>query len=804
MNRVLVFALPVLLVSTLTLFAVSEQGKVFTYTEPIDAVSIGVPGDTIDLSLSTWIDGRWTEWKTLEIENESDPLLRESNLVMFPESVSAIRVRGTTTGYDVHPIRVSKEPAHYSVAAVRRMAPKLVLTRAEWGADESFTIDGDDSERSDNDVELDSNGTTSTSQRVQDCLDAQRDYPEEFATTRTVTHTADGQELRWAQRYSPQIKLLTVHHTALQVTGDERSAVERMRALYTYHSNSRGWGDIGYHYVIDEFGQAYEGRAGGDGVVGGHAYCANVGTIGIALMGSFELEKPTQEQMTALKELLALLSAKYRIDLKKDVMFHGKKFPVIVRHGDLVTTTCPGYFITASMPQIRTDLVSGNIRRPIILPTFAFREDRTSERKAARVAQASLVRKPTLTPLGSTTLIGAPGSQTIIQLSFTAGEASVSRRARIATVERSHPRIGVWQDLSGQQVRVREELLSPASLTAGSATPIQLTIQFPAQARHYTLKVGDITYTLQSEGRRVRTTPAVTPPESSVDFRTRTRYTATPMTSTQNGRMIRIRLGHEAETMNVTIDQPFALGDRQIAGATVTLTKENDLCVARAGEISVKSSAVRLDPGTGVSAIASWQKSANRFRGVLECRVVDGLLVLINELPLEYYLKGLAEEPDSEPYEKQRAFAIAARSYAAYYMDPLNRKFPSKPYDGDDSPARFQAYGGVFFEQSNPRWTEAVESTAHQVITKGGSIVKTPYFSSDNGKTRSPEEAGWRGFPFAEIFYSKLDPWCEGMPMNGHGVGMSGCGAEGQANTGKKAEEILKYYYPETEISTIN
>jgi SpoIID/LytB domain protein len=42
------------------------------------------------------------------------------------------------------------------------------------------------------------------------------------------------------------------------------------------------------------------------------------------------------------------------------------------------------------------------------------------------------------------------------------------------------------------------------------------------------------------------------------------------------------------------------------------------------------------------------------------------------------------------------------------------------------------------------------------------------------------------------------------MVLHGHGVGMSGCGAEGQARQGKKYAEILKYYYPGTRITTRN
>lgn len=199
-----------------------------------------------------------------------------------------------------------------------------------------------------------------------------------------------------------------------------------------------------------------------------------------------------------------------------------------------------------------------------------------------------------------------------------------------------------------------------------------------------------------------------------------------------------------------------------------------------------------------LTRVEGYFTSPRSYRGKVECRSIDGELVLINELSLEDYLLGLAEEPDTEPFEKQRAFAIAARTYALYYMHPDHRKFPGMPYDGDDSPARFQSYHGADFEPQNPEWLRAVRDTARQVITYRGEVIRAPYFSTDTGKTRTPADAGWTDFPFPEIFTPKDDPWCVGMRLSGHGVGMSGCGAGGQARAGKTAEQILSYYYPGT------
>jgi peptidoglycan hydrolase-like amidase len=106
------------------------------------------------------------------------------------------------------------------------------------------------------------------------------------------------------------------------------------------------------------------------------------------------------------------------------------------------------------------------------------------------------------------------------------------------------------------------------------------------------------------------------------------------------------------------------------------------------------------------------------------------------------------------------------------------------------------------FEERNPRWKDAVKSTESKVLSWERKVVKAPYFSSDNGRTKSALDVwGWEHTPYLN---SKDDPWCKGMSNAGHGVGMSGCGAEGQANEGKTAEEILHYYYPGTKILPVH
>jgi len=85
--------------------------------------------------------------------------------------------------------------------------------------------------------------------------------------------------------------------------------------IYRYHAISRGWGDIGYHYIIDYWGNIYEGRYGGNGVRGAHTYydkkCDNfnVGSIGILLMGNYAKNQLPELMYNSLERLVAWLSA---------------------------------------------------------------------------------------------------------------------------------------------------------------------------------------------------------------------------------------------------------------------------------------------------------------------------------------------------------------------------------------------------------------------------------------------------------------------------------------------------------------
>lgn len=795
------------------------------FTKPVDALSMTFSKKGGEAELSYEKNGVWSGWRHVEIDDEQDPKSLESELIMLPSGVTDLRVTSANDEPVIHPIEVSDAPVTYKVAGPATDTP-TILTRSEWGADDSLLYRDKPASSSSSEDATNAPSTiigdTATG-RERDCETMIVNYPQEFKTTRRRTEV-DGKTLRWAQEYSPKVKLLVVHHTAIEYGTDDRSGAERMRALYAYHANNRGWGDIGYHYVIDEEGQIYEGKAGGPGVVGGHAYCNNVGTLGIALMGNFEVQKPTQIQMKNLQWLLMTLAERYDIDLGNSVTFHGETLPPVVRHRDLLSTTCPGYYVAETIDQVRTNAARGNWLASVTFPTLASdSKSKTAERKAAREStlQSTGVKPVTgLIPLGGTALQGRPGEQALLSIRYQAGANSVQRDTAIGNVSKSDPLLRLWVNKAGKYDFLRDKLFLPLFVKANDSVTMQFKIQMPRAAGSYGFSIGDASYTVAVSGRRVRT-PAVTTAKANdmpavtlvSTERAQTSGARTQILSTESSAtsstspLIRIRLGYgkddvsDATSATVSSTAKIKVNGASVAGP-ITFRKQDDSCVASTDK-QLASGTVRVDAGDAILTIDSWEKAANQFRGTIECRVVDGALTLINELPLEQYMAGIAEEPDTEPFEKQKAFAVAARSYAAYYMDASHRKFPNKPYDGSDSPADFQLYGGYAFELKHAQWVRAAGETKNIVLKKDNAIIRAAFFSADDGRTRSPDEIGWKNFPNADVFASKKDPWCANMTLRGHGVGMSGCGAEGQANDGKKYDEILKYYYTGVTLSRI-
>ncbi|MEA2686283.1 MAG: hypothetical protein QOE93_1478 [Actinomycetota bacterium] len=216
-------------------------------------------------------------------------------------------------------------PGHPAGAAT---APPAILSRSDWGADESLRFN------------------------------------------------AAGTEV-WPPAFFPVQKLI-VHHTA-GVNNDPNPAAT-IRSIYYYHSVTQGWGDIGYNFLIDEAGRIYKGRhshvagnpadtitgedGAGNGVTAAHAYQYNSGTVGVALLGTLTSRDATPAARSALESVLAWKASAHAIDPYGTSLYtnpvggNQKVFANIAGHRDVEATECPGGVFYGTLPQLRTQVAA--------------------------------------------------------------------------------------------------------------------------------------------------------------------------------------------------------------------------------------------------------------------------------------------------------------------------------------------------------------------------------------------------------------------------------------------------------------
>ncbi len=177
--------------------------------------------------------------------------------------------------------------------------------------------------------------------------------------------------------WTPEYEVVThniIHHTDTPNTDTDWKA--RIRSIYYYHAVTRGWGDIGYNYLIDPDGVIYEGRYGGDDVIGAHAYGYNNGSMGVAFLGSYGggsysgNTTPFDTMLTSAEHLLAWKCGQKNIDpLGSGVDNDGDVYSYISGHRDVGSTTCPGDNLYKLLPTIRKNVNNlTTISTPGIVP----------------------------------------------------------------------------------------------------------------------------------------------------------------------------------------------------------------------------------------------------------------------------------------------------------------------------------------------------------------------------------------------------------------------------------------------------
>jgi hypothetical protein len=162
----------------------------------------------------------------------------------------------------------------------------------------------------------------------------------------------------WDPEYQ-QVEKIVLHHTVTANDYAEDQAAEWVRSIYYYHAVALGWGDVGYNYLVDRYGNIYEGRYGGPDVVGGHVYHYNYGSLGVALMGTHgnmsTAKAPTQAVLDAVARLSAWESSRSYIHPLERSPFGDATTDNLAGHRDYPPnqTSCPGDLAYAKLPALR-------------------------------------------------------------------------------------------------------------------------------------------------------------------------------------------------------------------------------------------------------------------------------------------------------------------------------------------------------------------------------------------------------------------------------------------------------------------
>jgi hypothetical protein len=182
-------------------------------------------------------------------------------------------------------------------------------------------------------------------------------------------------DLEWFPSYVPVTQAF-IHHTVNSNYSSDFSSV--VRGIWQFQTYTRGWGDIGYNYLVDSNGTIYEGRYGGDNVVGGHALDFNRGSLGVALIGCFQSgdstcrslnggdRGPAWPMLDSLYNLIGYKFKGYEVDPlsthqfcgNQDANFECKNLSTIAGHRDVNDTSCPGDLTYNQLASIRNGVNS--------------------------------------------------------------------------------------------------------------------------------------------------------------------------------------------------------------------------------------------------------------------------------------------------------------------------------------------------------------------------------------------------------------------------------------------------------------
>jgi flagellar hook assembly protein FlgD len=271
------------------------------------------------------LSGAWSVWQPArpEVEDAPDRGTREAQgrrqwklgnpYWTGPSRAIEYRLRGDVTR--LRAFFIQSPAVEAAVRAPARAARPGLITRAQWGADESI--------------------------------------------------------VRAPPYYAERVRFAIVHHTAGTNSYSASQSAAIVRGIQRYHVFANGWNDIGYNFLVDKYGQVFEGRGGGvdRNVVGAHAQGFNTGSAGVSILGTYSSSTISTAARSALVRLLAWRLDVAHVDPRGSLTWVSGgnpeypagtqvKLRTIAGHRDTGPTSCPGNAFYAELPAIRRSVAA--------------------------------------------------------------------------------------------------------------------------------------------------------------------------------------------------------------------------------------------------------------------------------------------------------------------------------------------------------------------------------------------------------------------------------------------------------------
>jgi len=636
-----------------------------------------------------------------------------------------------------------------------------IISRAEWGADESIrfrstprpTNNSSKGEKTEAQIKAENISKIRNVWMAKN-FPLERKY--EWSNTMFWNHY-----LIYPDYFNHHKNKIIIHHTAWNYNPNRTisNVKKEIQDIYKYHTINRNFGDIWYNFLIDQMWNIYEWRAWWEWAVWMHASNNNVSSVWIALMWNFENDKPTVEQMSALVNLTTAIAKYYHIDphgythtfstnSTKEPYVTAVKNPNIMWHKNVKATACPGKNLYIFLPKIRDEVLSRMKKWTVwnvALPT-SWVKDLKSSAKSQPVNMANT----------------ATASNTVSKTS--------DFPKRLAQLQKSNPQI----------------FKNAANVAKKN---------YKWNLKKTTNQMSKIV----------------------------TKYTVNDVRSlvNQNISVLLYELSTKYDSFEIICDVSCVFN---IDGVNYTRTwanltflsnkiQVNSDMILSANDVSVKSSM-----SNGVVKISNYNRKSyawipwNSFKGSLyfERWVYPTLnweqksdFIVINTLPFSEYMKWIVETNDTETLEKNKVMAMISKNYALFYMNGENIHpsiSPDANYTAIDDPNFFQKYVWAGLEKTLTRWYQALNATKDKIVMYNDYLPILPYFNCSPGFTLSAEEKRWwNDTPYLKSVYDFGT--CSDFVW--HWVWLAWKWAERFAQQWVTYDQILKYYYEWIEIKDI-